>query len=580
MNDNLNKSTDVSIDSMDTNNIQSTKNNNKKIFIIFIIVFVIIGILLIVLFFTKFNKPKLLPIVTPSDDVKDEYTDNDKLEIPDDKNFKIYYTDVSSMKYINTVYNNEYFASYTELYDKNGKTLLTASDSFKNLNISNNYFYDNKNLYSLNGKLLIKNINNNNNNNNIHIDEEYIVVDRKIYYDENGKLKFDGSKYHSVQEFDGKIAIVYDESIDGYTLVDSNNKVLIKGSYDYISKFNDDLYRFQKNTKYTADFYFYSSKLNKMYGPVAYYENYDEDNMLVDIYNGNSEDRKAYVEDDKLSTFILNLNDFSTKSLNKMHAYEFSDTVFNGKYLVNSYFGSEGFKRILYDVNFNKISDVKYDEITNVNNEYAILTLGSKQTVVNKDLKELFSFEYDETHFLEDSISYDDNLFIASNDDNSYMFDKNGKSIYNSPTKLYVDYSYKNYYFIEEYGNEYDKCLYLNINEDKKVKEVDYSFCDNSFDAINQFILMEKNNKFLLYDVSLNPVSNETYDYLELFDNYYLAINNDEIYVMSYTGNKLLEDKFVDYELINRVIKHNVIDKDDALILEKEDGSKFYFNYE
>lgn len=55
MNDNLNKSTDVSIDSMDTNNVQSTKNSNKKIFIIFIIAFVIIGILLIVLFFTKFK---------------------------------------------------------------------------------------------------------------------------------------------------------------------------------------------------------------------------------------------------------------------------------------------------------------------------------------------------------------------------------------------------------------------------------------------------------------------------------------------------------------------------------------------
>jgi hypothetical protein len=49
---------------------------------------------------------------------------------------------------------------------------------------------------------------------------------------------------------------------------------------------------------------------------------------------------------------------------------------------------------------------------------------------------------------------------------------------------------------------------------------------------------------------------------------------------MSYNGEKLVEDKFVDYDLIDRVISHNEIDEMDALLLYKEDGSVYYFNYE
>jgi hypothetical protein len=109
------------------------------------------------------------------------------------------------------------------------------------------------------------------------------------------------------------------------------------------------------------------------------------------LYNGNSEDRTLSVEDDKLETSIINLNDMSSSDINGVFTHRVDSFIFDGKYFITmDYISGNGFKYKIYDQNFKQVNDTLYDAVTLIKDDYLLLTIGSKNTLVNKELNELF----------------------------------------------------------------------------------------------------------------------------------------------------------------------------------------------
>lgn len=534
-------------------------SRNKKI-IIFIILDFIILITLVILLIFSINSDKT---IVPNND---EFVE---IGIPKVKNI-ITYKEINFVDHINSfsyVFDNNYFWIQNRLYDETGKILVDGYSDINSDILEDKYIYANNNLYSYDGKILLDNIE----TRNIKLIDNYLVVNENKYYDLNMKLLFDGSNYQEIKDFNGKYAITYKNR--NYSLVNSNGNKLLSEEYDNIEKINDECFLLTKELEsYLNDFYIYNAKLNKLNGPYAYYSIINENKVMVDSYNGNSEDRTLSVEDDKLETSIINLNDMSSSDINGVFTHRVDSFIFDGKYFITmDYISGNGFKYKIYDQNFKQVNDTLYDAVTLIKDDYLLLTIGSKNTLVNKELNELFSFDYDNHYFLEDVIDFDNNIFIVSTDDNSYLYDLNGKLIYDSTGLLYFKLSYTNYYLFDEMSDDSEACILVDTkSKDNSVKNIDNSFCDELYYSNFPFITKNENEKYYLYDISLKQIFNNSYDDIEVFDTFCIVEIDGYYYIMSYDEKKILEDKFSDYH----------VSKNNKLFLEKEDGSLYYFNYE
>lgn len=559
MNNNLNKSTDVSNDSMDTNNVQSTKNSNKKIFIIFIIVFVIIAILLIVLFFTKFNKPKLLPIVTPSDDVNN----NSKYKFDDfvDENAKLTLKDISAYKKIGlngSMINDKYYFYGQKLYDENGKIILDCNHDFKCEIFADRYFYTNNKLYSLDGKVLMDNINyidsydNLLNPFNLNFEDSYLNIDNKLY-DLDLKMLFDCSEYEHIDDFNGITIIAYKDK-NNY-IINTKDNTTHKFYYNF-SYGDGSLLLWNQEDK--ANYYIFNYKTNKLIGPLSYQTKISNNKAIVTYRDTNE-------------SFVVDLDDFKHEKFNLSNYGNFDGFLFNAKYIYDSEFiGGTGFMYKLYDNNYASVSDKLYDNITPVDNDYAIFSSGNEHTMVDVNFNEIFKFTNNDKFSLNSLFEYNENVIIYNNENTSAIMDRNGNMIYQGKGRIYNNYNYEHFYFFSESLDDSDKCIYVDSKQ-KTSKEVDYYFCEYySWDFLGPFMVKKENDKQHLYNIAFNPVFKNAYDSITFFDKYCIVKNEKYYNVLKYNEEKILNDNFINY--------YNV--GDDKVFLEKEDGSVYYFNYE
>lgn len=518
----------------DTNN--KLNNSKKYTLIIGLILFIIL--IIIIVFFMNNDKKEVI-----------DKLENSNINLTEKKEIKksdIIFNKLPFIEYMNSsisIYNNEYVYYLNTLYDFDGKIILKNIKKINEYYFKEDvldYYYDNNNLYNSKGKKIIKY---NSSNDNIKIYNDYININN-IIYDKNGTIIFNGSNYNSVEYFDDYFFV---KKGSKFGIVDNNNKLLVDFKYDYINSYKEisTIILGKSGVRNGNNDAVYSIKYNKLYS--SYYEivPLNSEYAVVKKYSG-KQNITGFINTKDVETFKLNLKTGEEKKLsNNISVSSMNPLIFNGKYVIADDLATTGgFIYGLYNDNLEKVLPIKYKTITPIGDKYLLLTSNGKQELVDINLKKFLEYESDKTSFLDKTITYDDYAIIVNVDDDKInVYNKSGKLILS--TTGFVTYNYDKNYFIDDDKN--NMCYYVDTNSANK-KTIDYSYCDNAFYANGDYIISKKDNKYTVYNTSLEPVFKNTYDGIYLFDDFCIVKNDKYYNIMSYNEEKIIDKDFTAYE--------------------------------
>jgi hypothetical protein len=392
-------------------------------------------------------------------------------------------------------------------------------------------------------KIVIRNI-----NNISYINNNYLLISKFV----------DGVEKFGVININGKIIIdpVYDEITSIYKtdfiIANNNGKSIIinldnlqnKIIFDNpIIKCNDGeslCYSFIQNYKFNNKIYFIIKNLNNKYGVID-----QNNNLIIDYKYDNlsyNETRKILfnyeINDQNKKMNIINLDGSLVKEIELPKDIDISNNINNLKYtnlgtsnLANFLFISKN-KNTFYFINMqnnlltiNNLSLVTSDNdevyfpnylindkyyVTNNNGNYMIYDINGKP-LINYNLK---SINMISNSFIE--ICKDENNCGAFNIDNGNFVEPNNK-----PILLQTNLG-KTYLSSDGYFSIYDDKI------SPKLKCSNINFKDVIINKKTAFII-NNNNKYLLFDLNCNKLTNRLYMNMQIKNNYIYAILNNNI---------------------------------------------------
>lgn len=440
-------------------------------------------------------------------------------------------------------------------------------DTHGNFKVHNNkYLIANKKLYDLDGKLIMDF----SKYKEVEVkDNKYINADNYIY-NFKGELIFDRSKYQKIT-LSGNYFIVEKDNKSG--LFDLTGKEVLTVTYDYIEVESNNCIEIGKvNTGGRTLLYIYNVNKNKTYGPYISIDYYTDDVIVVEKYTGSDIDTiksSQWFDSNTLVTHVLNINKAKEEKRSDLEEYFFAmDGFVANKYILASKPINWKYLKGALDLNFKTVIPFEYEDINVFEDKYLLLSKDDKHKLTTLDLKTILTFESDETPMFIDIYVNNKVVEIALSNDLYVYYDIKGNLIYKPTTSTYLSYIGDDKYIIEEYEN--DKCLYLDLNNNNNIKEIDYSFCDFGSSLHETYLSKRTENGEAIYNNKLERISENEYDYLFDTEYFLIAKKNDVYIVITPDEKKLIDKEFKDYDYLS----------ENGFKLIDTDGKIYYLSYE
>ncbi len=351
-----------------------------------------------------------------------------------------------------------------------------------------------------------------------------------------------------------------------YILYDLNNKIINESSnkftlyYDLFYSNNNKIYYFKKEKTNNTIFY---ENANLLYYPNKdlYYVNID--NQVL-IYNKNNQeikvstDYKLIIMQDKLTYIYDNNNLYDINNFNKFslsgiiisdNKTNYCDESSKNLYYNNPYLIVKNENKIaIIDNKLKIIKELKYDDLTIIDNNYYIVKKDNKYGIINKEEDIIMDIIYDK-------ITYENNYYYLLKDSKLNVFNKDLKLIidslpFNDTNKMQC--SFKMYYKVIEH-NEYKYLQYLNSLY--IIKDNDINYYEEGY-LYDEFIIIKKSNELEIYNLDMN-IYEDGIIKLEYLNDYSLNITKNienshyyEIKISYYMDNFKIEKKYL-YDIKN-----------------------------
>ena len=394
----------------------------------------------------------------------------------------------------------------------------------------------------------------------------YVFYNNK-FYDLDGKVVFDASEYDYV-DFDNDYNYILINKGREYGILDDKfNTIVALGDYSIdIESANCFVLRIFDKKNYSI----FDVKNKVMYDNYSKVKYINDNFILV-----KKDDNKSETKNDEWE--VLNFVDTSDDYKNKFNIYNLDSAEnFNNEYIIISKVDQENEKYGVIDSKFNEFISFEYDDIDNVNDKYLLLEVGKQAKLITIDKKEVLNLNDVNVELAwaeEKSIE----IKMANDLERNYYktfayYDLESKLLYEysqmDETGYNVEYLNDNIYLFYDIR----ECFYLDSKENKKI--TNDLFCNEYNKRANKYIIKEETDGDTLYDLSFNPVFNNRYDEIILYDNFILVKIDNKYYIYSFDEKKILEESFDYY-----------FEKDNSLILanEKQENEKYlkyyYFEY-
>lgn len=373
------------------------------------------------------------------------------------------------------------------------------------------------------------------------IDNNLILYNKKIYNLYTKEAIFDGSMYDSIKYNNGYYIIEKDKK---YGILNKDFKILIPIEYSNIeipSENSAILETVNENSRITKEILNLNN--NKTYGPY----------INVFFVNDN-----FIVAEKELDKYIIDIKNNKETIKNDDYSYTLAEP-FQNKYIILDKLINDEYKYGVIDLNYKELVDFKYNKIENIDNKLLLVENNNKNEIIDINKNSILTIDsYNDIYIVKDVISIEDNT--------TKYYDFKGNLLYETENDSYIDYIGENYYLLRDFNN---LCVYINI-KDKTNKQIDYSYCDSVMNTnINGYLYKKENDKYLLYNNKLKKLSNQEYNTITLFDNYFIGEIDNLYYIFDYNNNKLIDKTFTDYKLTNNL----------ECILKEDNGNLYYLKY-
>lgn len=345
-----------------------------------------------------------------------------------------------------------------------------------------------------------------------------------------------------------------------YILYDFNNKIINQStnrftlSYDLFYFNNDKVYYAKKEKNSDTIFYKNANLLYPLNKDLYYVV---EDNYVL-IYNKNnqkvkvSSDYKLIIIQGKLTYIYDNDTLYDIKSFNKTpltgkispdNKTNYCDESSKYLYYNNPYLVIKNNNIVIMDNNLKTIKELKYDDLTIINDNNYIVKKNNKYGIINKNNEVVVDIIYDK-------INYENEYYYLYKNNKLNVLDKNLKLIidsltFNDTNKMQC--LFKTYYKIVEH-NEYKYLQYLNnlyVINGNNISYYDEGYIEDNF------IIVRNNNEFIIYDLDMN-IYEDGIIKIEYLDNCDLNINENvensnyyEIKLSYYLDEYRIEKKYL-----------------------------------
>ena len=298
-------------------------------------------------------------------------------------------------------------------------------------------------------------------------DNKY-VIDKyyKEIYDMDGNLLLDLNEYDYFKYVNGYIKVEKDGKVG---LIGKDLKLLIELKYYDIEVMSDDclLLEVLNKTDSTITTTVYNVKTKKEYGPYSGIYYYNDD--LIFLVNSSDDYNVEY--------YSLDLKKDILKKQSNLEDYSlvFSE-VFNNDYIIlDKLVDWEGYKKGVVGNNFNVIIPFEYDEIQNISDKFLLLEKNDLYELVTINNKKILSLNDVEDVYL------DDNIIVVEKENEAVdYYSKDGNVIYSTIEHSYIESLSEDKYLIDDFN----KCVYIDMDNNNLKNEVDYSFCEYSFNKL------------------------------------------------------------------------------------------------
>lgn len=369
--------------------------------------------------------------------------------------------------------------------------------------------------------------------------------------------------------------VVLENTNKTYSVYDYNASKLNDKTYDYVNLLNDYIIYVNNNQLYVSD---YQNNLminegiflkNQNYNPKSTYENYKliktekaydyelNDNILnINVYNGDDyENFSINLLEGKLSSELAYMNYF--KGILYFYADEKKETLIGSYPCTNHNAVDKGTTTLN---NCKLASDTFYSEITGNNKEkdqssnVGAIPLINKQFVFISDgdkivLYDLINKKELATYESVDTSSYTSMNSLSFVNTNGLMFIARSKSsgkfgiasINSSEVVPVLSFEFKSIkklgkYYVVESDNGY--ALYdedgEKVTADKNSSIVDYL----EVDSTHRYLKTYKDGMYFVHTYD-KEVSSNSYNYIELYDEYYAAVLNNKVHVFDYNNQEI-----------------------------------------
>lgn len=199
------------------------------------------------------------------------------------------------------------------------------------------------------------------------------------------------------------------------------------------------------------------------------------------------------------------------------------------------------------------------------NNNYVFINDNPKESSTEVLLYNIKENKEEDKYQLVKDVVNKENLVIIKNNDNKYgIIDLSKEKV-----ETAVDFSYDYLASISNFSG------YISIQSNRPIlidengKNTSKAFLGEIKNVKNNYVkVLMDSGKYEVYDFNGSKVFNESYDYVELYDDYAALINDSKLYLKFYDNAKLIEEPIT---LNNKeYVKKSIYDENNKLVETKE----------
>lgn len=361
-----------------------------------------------------------------------------------------------------------------------------------------------------------------------------------------------------------------------FSLINKNKEILDKEFQNGITRVYDDFFvdapSYSGNTGYKAKLYDVNGILKLKEEHITFFseniifigDTFSGDGKLYNTKNFKYSDDYKILQYVKDNAIMIQDEKSNIKIINSEfeHIKDFGMT--NDEFvLLNDNCVFNKTKGNIIVLNNNKTIEKKYDEYYPLYNEYVEVCKNEKCGVINIfEDKVVVPLKF-EDNFI--SLDYDDltnigsKMFNILNNnliliDDKYVYNFNGKELFEFEQESYINTINNNYYIIEEYDEEntIKKIKVFEKNGNITFEDEIYNSFSTEYSDYNSYIAYnnsnkDENSKYGIVDINGNVFLDFKYDNIDIYDGFYILELNDQYAIYDYNKKEILP--FDNYEI-------------------------------